>query len=154
MLAVSVITPSRSSRTASYRSRVIARVLAGSRVDRSPFVSLIVSSSPSVDLGILPNERHVPNPHGGYVAAIAEHPERARIQQEAHTQSSIPQLLCGDFFQQYRPHSDIEPLDFGHHPPGGQRRPRWERSMLIGGRDLDRGSAHASKKSSPGRKQG
>src|SRR5262245_58717174 len=78
MLAVSVITPSRSSRTASYRSRVIARVLAGSHVDRSPFVSLIVSSSPSVDLGILPNERHVPNPHGGYVAAIAG----ARIQQE------------------------------------------------------------------------
>src|SRR5262249_57714479 len=74
MLAVSVITPSRSSRTASYRSRVIARVLAGSRVDRSPFVSLIVSSSPSVDLGILPNERHVPNPHGGYVPAITEGP--------------------------------------------------------------------------------
>ena len=79
MLAVSVITPSRSSRTASYRPRVIARVLTGSRVDRSSFVSLIVS--PSVGVGILPNERHVPNPHGGYVAAIAEDPQRARIQQ-------------------------------------------------------------------------
>src|SRR5262249_10078513 len=59
MLAMSVITPSRSSRTASYRSRGIARVLAGSHVDRSPFVSLMVSSSPSVDL---PNEGYVPNP--------------------------------------------------------------------------------------------
>src|SRR5262249_11955243 len=74
MLAVSVITPSRSSRTASYRSRVIARVLAGSCVDRSPFVSLMGSSYPAVDL-------YVPNPHGRSVAGLAEAPERARIQQ-------------------------------------------------------------------------
>src|SRR5215469_13839630 len=81
MLAVSVITPSRSSRTASYRSRVIAYPLLGCRVGRASFVSLTVASSLFLILSAN-QKRPIPDPHGGHVAVIAEDAQGASIEQE------------------------------------------------------------------------
>src|ERR1700730_11390474 len=84
-LAVSVITPSRSSRTASYRSLPKARSFSDRRVDRSPCASLIVSSSHIlfiVDRCPLTSEGPVPDLHSGYIAVIAKDTQGAGIEQE------------------------------------------------------------------------
>src|SRR3984893_1102600 len=84
-LAVSVITPSRSSRTASYRSLLKARSFSDRRVDRSPLASLIVSSSHLlfiVDRRPLISEGPVPDLHSGYIAVIAKDAQGAGIEQE------------------------------------------------------------------------
>src|ERR1700730_8989546 len=78
-LAVSVITPSRSSRTASYRSLLKARSFS----DRC--VELIVSSSHLlfiVDGCPLTSEGSVPDLHSGYIAVIAKDAQGAGIEQE------------------------------------------------------------------------
>src|SRR5690349_21018621 len=85
MLAVSVITPSRSSRTASYRSLLRARSSSERGVDRPPFASLIVSSSHLlfiVDRCPLISEGPVPDLHSGYVAVIAKDAQGAGIEEE------------------------------------------------------------------------
>jgi len=72
---VSVITPSRSRRTASYRSEVTARSVSGCGFDRSLLVSLKGSSSFSLSLLIatsLIEERPVPDLDRGHIAVKAE----------------------------------------------------------------------------------
>src|SRR5262245_29973640 len=88
MLAVSVITPSRSSRTASYWSLVIARVLLDCRIDRSPVAKdvpgqCIALSPASVwPITALVDESSVPGPHSGYFAVVGQHGQGAGIQEK------------------------------------------------------------------------
>src|SRR6516162_3438628 len=91
MLAVSVITPSRSRRTASYLSRVITRLLFGC-IDRSPITKghlfplirsrVILELSDLPDHRALVDERPVPDPHSRYLAVVSEDTHGTRIQQK------------------------------------------------------------------------
>src|ERR1700730_17187345 len=84
-LAVSVTTPSRSSRTASYRSLLKARSFSDPRVDRSPLASLIVLSSHFLFIVArcpLTSEGPVPDLHSGYIAVIAKDAQGAGIEEE------------------------------------------------------------------------
>src|SRR5262249_35356754 len=87
MLAVSVITPSRSRRTASYLSRVITRLLLGCRIERSPVTKrhpfpLIRSSRSPAHRALADDERPIPDPHSRYRAVVAEDTQGTRIQQK------------------------------------------------------------------------
>src|SRR5262249_821225 len=84
MLAVSVITPSRSRRTASYLSRVITRLLLGCRIERSPVGHpfSLIRSSRSPAHRALADERPVPDPHSRYLAVVAGDTQGTRIQQK------------------------------------------------------------------------
>src|SRR5271166_2861005 len=90
MLAVSVITPSRSSRTASYLFRVIARFLSGCCIGLSfhqrtsvteRTTALNRSYAPGSDRA-LASERPIPDLHSRYVAVTAEDAQGARIEQK------------------------------------------------------------------------
>src|SRR5262249_60050332 len=86
MLAVSVITPSRSRRTASYLSRLITRLLLGCRIERSPVTKghpfPLIRSSRSPAHRALADERPIPDPHCRYRAVVAEDTQGTRIQQK------------------------------------------------------------------------
>src|SRR6516165_3394074 len=86
MLAVSVITPSRSSKTASYRSRVVGYLLSDCSIDRSPVTPRCERTSPTERATALTaggtQQRPVPDPHGGIFAVVTEHTQRAGIEQE------------------------------------------------------------------------
>src|SRR4029077_35814 len=78
-LAVLVMTPSRSNRTASYRPR-LTRLLSGCGMNRSP-----VTQTPERTIAPrceLVEERSVPNSYGRYFAIVAKHAQRARTQQK------------------------------------------------------------------------
>src|SRR5262245_3150509 len=85
-LAVSVITPSRSRRTASYLSRMITRLLLGCRIERSPVTKghpfPLIQSSRRPAHRALADERPVPDPHSRYRAIVAEDTQGTRIQQK------------------------------------------------------------------------
>src|SRR6516164_8011683 len=84
-LAVSVITPSRSSRTASYWSRVIADLLSGCRIDRTPscLARWLPPVSPRLAVAaLLLAKRSVPHLDGGNLTVVAEDAQRAGIEQE------------------------------------------------------------------------
>src|SRR5262245_6996055 len=79
------MTPSRSNRTASYRSRLM-RLLSGCGMNRSP-----VTQAPeriTAPRRELVEERSVPNSYCRYFAVVAKHAQRARIQQKMLTTAS------------------------------------------------------------------
>src|SRR6516165_11448608 len=65
MLAVFVITPSRSSRTASYRSRVIASLLSSCGIDRTPFYQRHKRTSLNEPATLYPAARWSPGTSSG-----------------------------------------------------------------------------------------